>query len=228
MKNPGPPDDHNQSKYAPYESPIEQAFGERIKPLLHPRTAFHVQKKVKPYRVDLAASFNDEHVGIECDGKHFHDFKTDRCRDMAIMSNRGWRMMFRFRGGDIIHSPESCIALMRLFAPHLFDPAAYIPPVREMILELSCLMPHQYHRMVCRVSVGLHEINVLKRSDIHQRAVEWIGCTPDRNRIFAEFKTPGWFPPDGMIPAEPTIDEQLAGMHQAMRDNGYDDVPAHA
>ena len=67
------------------ESPIERQMAEELRPLLHPRTQFRIQKVVKPYRIDMAASFANQHVGIECDGKHFHDFEVDRRRDMKIL-----------------------------------------------------------------------------------------------------------------------------------------------
>lgn len=209
-----------QPDFTRCESPIERLLGEQLWTQLHPRCRLHIQKRIRPYRLDFAVTFNGETIGIECDGKHFHDFYEDQKRDIYILQHAGWRMIFRFRGGDIRHSTESCIALLKAFTPQFFDENAPPLQLKEMF-DISDLMAHRLHRIVCRAPLSAADVqDQLQPGDAHRSAVDWIGATFDRKVVFVEFKTPGWVPPTGKMPPEPTVEELLDDLHSVMRAQG--------
>lgn len=211
------------------ESPIETLFGEAVYPLLHDRVAFRIQKEVvvkagNRYRLDFAASYQDRHVGFECDGLHFHDFYRDRQRDVAILGLKNWRAIIRFRGGDIRNGPESCTTMAKMFVPHLFDGVAPVPTLPEMI-DCSQLMACRVHRMVCRVAVDYDDVRRIRdRESIRLPTCWWIAHLEHLRKVVVEFRTRGWIPAGGIIPPERTLQDELCELNQLLRSQGLPQV----
>ncbi|WP_109123598.1 hypothetical protein [Dyella sp. C11] len=63
-------------------------------------------------------------VGIECDGKAFHDESRDEWRDAMIIGGGFVDEIYRIRGSDIVHNMDDVLYLLACFEPDLFDPRA--------------------------------------------------------------------------------------------------------
>ena len=66
----------------PYDSPIEDTFAREISKHWHKETNIEVQKSVHTlcgeFRLDFMITLkNGQRIGIECDGKEFHDKSRD-------------------------------------------------------------------------------------------------------------------------------------------------------
>jgi hypothetical protein len=91
----------------PYESPIEQMFGDRLKPLIAPDTVVIGQQPVQTicgrFVLDFAivCTRHDLVIGVECDGAEFHDPFRDRWRDAMIFATGKVSMIYRFTGSQI-------------------------------------------------------------------------------------------------------------------------------
>ena len=79
-----------------YESPFEEQVGEALK-----RAGFTVKSQVgtSKYRIDLAIvdprDTNRFLLGVECDGRTYHQSKTARDRDrlrQEVLENLGWQI----------------------------------------------------------------------------------------------------------------------------------------
>lgn len=63
-------------------------------------------------------------VGIECDGKDFHDAGRDEWRDAMILGDGYADAIYRIRGSDIHYVIHDVLYLMASFDPVLFSPRA--------------------------------------------------------------------------------------------------------
>lgn len=107
------------------ESPIEKYFAEECYKFLGKKIKCEGQVKYHAgghnFRVDFILSDGQNTVGIECDGKDFHDYREDERRDYALLSDNCLQTIYRFRGTDIIRYLEICIWWISQECPGLFS-----------------------------------------------------------------------------------------------------------
>jgi very-short-patch-repair endonuclease len=115
------------------ESPLEEIFIENLEKYLSPKTTiipqYEVQTLVGKYRIDFVLISENKKIGIECDGKEFHDEWRDEWRDGLILQTGEVDIIYRFRGKDIYTSLNNCIYVIYYFDKELFnDRYRYIFP----------------------------------------------------------------------------------------------------
>ena len=107
------------------ESPIEKYFAEEIYKFLGKGIKCEGQVKYTAknnnYRVDFVLSDGVNNIGVECDGKDFHDFMDDEERDYDLISDNCLQCIYRFRGTDLVNYLEICIFQMSKDHPYLFS-----------------------------------------------------------------------------------------------------------
>ncbi len=145
------------------ESPIEEKLLDSLLPCLAPGVRIETQVPIYTsggnYRVDFSLITKERVYVIECDGKDFHDYKKDLWRDLNILSSGTVDEIYRFRGCDIHHSVESCVAFLRAMTPDLFDAGAKPTTPLEKV-ELSMLLMGNgafkpLARFKCNLTLGL-------------------------------------------------------------------------
>jgi len=115
-----------RSNYAPpYDSPIEDIFAWTLDKHLDPRVNVipqcEIPTRAGTFRLDFLIEGSFLKVGIECDGKEFHDAHRDEWRDANILAVKGVDRLYRFSGKDLHHHTDHCIALMMQYEPFLFS-----------------------------------------------------------------------------------------------------------
>lgn len=125
----------------PYDSPVEQIFAETCFKHLSSKVRAEKQKEVVTkhgrFFLDFLLPLENERIGVECDGKEFHERLRDELRD-AIILGEGWcHTIYRFRGNDLNYYSEDCIWLMSLLDPKLFSPRGHIHLERLHHLEFK-------------------------------------------------------------------------------------------
>lgn len=131
-----------------YESPLEEYFASQLKRYLGPETLLTPQVEIDTrfsrFRLDFVASRNEFAVGIECDGKEFHDEGRDALRDILIVETGKVANVVRFRGTDIHNAADTCIFVLSRLYPGLFSERAHTnlrtlvdPPIRDRTFSRS-------------------------------------------------------------------------------------------
>ncbi|TAN29638.1 MAG: hypothetical protein EPN31_06055 [Castellaniella sp.] len=115
----------------PYDSPIEDEFAQRYVKYaadnVEMRTQVDAPTLCGRFVVDFVLSTPSGHrVGIECDGKEFHDEHRDEWRDAMIIGDGVLDDIYRVRGSDIVHNMDDVLYLLANFEPDLFDPRAQV------------------------------------------------------------------------------------------------------
>lgn len=111
--------------YDKCDSPLERTFQHYLLKFAHELTKIHRQFKVtcgsKIYRLDFALERNGRIVGIECDGKEFHDINQDSERDKAIISTGLVNRIIRLPGKDIHHCRWEVILILNAIEPSFWN-----------------------------------------------------------------------------------------------------------
>ncbi len=107
------------------ESPLEEFLEEKLLPLLDLKTvSFQRQFKVSTtggkFRLDYALKCNSVYLGLECDGKEFHDTEHDLWRDALIIGDTEITDIIRITGSQIYRNVYCCIYLIMRIYPQLF------------------------------------------------------------------------------------------------------------
>jgi len=110
----------------PYDSPIEGIFAYEFVKVANPEIDLISQHEVSTicgkFILDfLAVSKDGQRIGIECDGKEFHEHERDEFRDAVILGDFPIDSIYRFRGKDIYFSPHDCLYVMLCLDPDLFS-----------------------------------------------------------------------------------------------------------
>jgi len=110
----------------PYDSPIEDIFAWHCQKYLQQGVGLDSQVEFKThhgvFRVDFVlVTENTNRVGVECDGRDFHEPFRDEFRDAILLGEGHLGTLYHFRGCDITYYPEDCIWLMSTLDPDLFS-----------------------------------------------------------------------------------------------------------
>ena len=73
------------------------------------------------FRPDFVASVSGCAIGLECDGRGFHDLIRDECRDALILGDGFLNTIYRFTGKNIFRWPADCLYFLSLYEPWLFS-----------------------------------------------------------------------------------------------------------
>jgi len=110
----------------PYDSPLEDVFAYHFDKYREPGADLYPQVQVNticgPYWLDFAIKKGDVVIGIECDGKEYHDGWRDLWRDAMILGTGRVGAIYRFRGRDLNYHVNDCLYLLSQAEPKLFSP----------------------------------------------------------------------------------------------------------
>ncbi|MFZ1389844.1 MAG: hypothetical protein WBP46_18985 [Thiolinea sp.] len=109
----------------PYDSPIEDIFARHYVNYASETIAFTPQASINTlcgvFILDfLLEDGSGYRVGIECDGKEFHDAARDEWRDAMILGEHHVDVIYRVRGSDIVYYMEDVLYILSKFEPSLF------------------------------------------------------------------------------------------------------------
>jgi hypothetical protein len=109
----------------PYDSPIEDQFAKRYVKYAGDAVVMLPQVQVKTicgtFIVDFVLTAPDGYrVGIECDGKEFHEPSRDEWRDAMILGGNHLDAMYRIRGSDITYHLDDVLYLLSALEPSVF------------------------------------------------------------------------------------------------------------
>jgi very-short-patch-repair endonuclease len=108
----------------PYDSPIEDLFAMRLADLLRRDASLERQVEVAThcgtYRIDFVCRCGGRVIGLECDGREFHDPERDEWRDALIMGTGKVNGIYRFAGSDIHHRLDRALYLLSLAEKSFF------------------------------------------------------------------------------------------------------------
>jgi hypothetical protein len=115
----------------PYDSPIEDMFVRHYERYAVSSAELVPQKEIKTICGNFILDFRiqDEtgyRVGIECDGKEFHEESRDEWRDAMILGGDHVDVIYRLRGSDINFYIEDVLYLLSVLEPQLFKERATV------------------------------------------------------------------------------------------------------
>lgn len=110
----------------PYDSPIEDSFALHYVKYAAPDIDLIPQFKVNTlcgtFIVDFALIDKSGYrVGVECDGKKFHEESHDEWRDAMILGENHLDAIYRIRGSDIHYYIEDVLFLLAALEPNQFN-----------------------------------------------------------------------------------------------------------
>lgn len=109
----------------PFDSPLEELFAYHFMKYQLPETTLYPQVQINticgPYWLDFAAKYNDKIIGIECDGKDYHDTNRDFWRDSMILGTGTIDAIYRFSGQDLNYHINDCLFLLSESEPQIFS-----------------------------------------------------------------------------------------------------------
>jgi hypothetical protein len=110
----------------PYDSPIEWDFAYHLVKFADEHLKIRKQHRVRTphgnYRLDFLLVRHDGYkIGIECDGKDFHNEAIDAVRDQHILQAGAADTIYRLRGQDIYWRIEATLYLLGQMESWLFS-----------------------------------------------------------------------------------------------------------
>lgn len=107
------------------ESPIEEIFAReissKVKPEVKATTQYELTACGISFRMDFVLEYEGRKIGIECDGKEFHNYAKDLWRDAIILGDEKLDAIYRFSGKEIIGKIDACIYIMYFNDREFFD-----------------------------------------------------------------------------------------------------------
>lgn len=112
------------------DSVIEQSIDWSLSKYLAADVSLHRQFEVRTiscsFFLDFCLEVGDKRIGIECDGKDYHDQVRDIVRDTLILGTDEIDTIFRIKGKDIVFHQDDCLYAISRYRPDLFTPRARI------------------------------------------------------------------------------------------------------
>lgn len=173
----------------PYESPIEDAFAWHAVKHLSRDAVFDKQVDALTrwglFRLDFVIRTGSRVIGVECDGRDYHDIWRDQMRDALILGAGVVDVVYRFPGSAIFHSPEACLYCLALCEPAAFDDRGLI----NLHLLTSPWTRHYFEET--RTSSGF-QIMVpfderYSRNTVHRHHLDTSGNARNELRAFFEW-----------------------------------------
>lgn len=118
------------------ETPIEEYFIYAYYPYRAQRVDIYPQSSlIVPYarfRLDFILSIGSKNIGIECDGRGYHNSTRDLIRDTLILGSGLVQGIMRFPGWALDHMLDDCIYALSRYYPELFSELG-----REVVMNLA-------------------------------------------------------------------------------------------
>lgn len=110
----------------PYDSPIEDAFAYAITKYLADDVLLEKQVAVSTICGRFVVGFilsspTIRRIGIECDGRDFHDAHGDEWRDATILGGKHVESIYRLRGADITYHLDDLLYIICRLEPEIFS-----------------------------------------------------------------------------------------------------------
>lgn len=109
----------------PFDSPLEEIFAYHFEKYKKTEITLYQQVQVNticgPYWLDFAIKHNGNIIGIECDGKDYHETERDLWRDSMILGTGNVDSIYRFCGRDLNYHINNCLFLLSEAEPQLFS-----------------------------------------------------------------------------------------------------------
>lgn len=110
--------------HGPYDSAVERDFAEAANKAYHGMVRLDKQVGVwcgnRAYRVDFVASTDTRSIGIEIDGRHFHDAERDAVRDDAILQTGKLARVYRFPAALMYYGRLTAVLALWRVEPWLY------------------------------------------------------------------------------------------------------------
>lgn len=124
---------------AKLESPLEEFFIHHLEKYISYRAEIVPQYQVSTiagtFRLDFLLKIGEKKIGIECDGKDFHNEWKDEWRDALILGSGTIETIYRFRGKDIHTFIDDCIFLIYYYDNELFSDR--YPVIAEKLISIE-------------------------------------------------------------------------------------------
>lgn len=108
-----------------YESPIESDVAWLLCKRLDREARLIPQFRVKTaagnFRLDFMVERHGRRIGIECDGKEFHDEVRDRERDYHILASGAVAAIYRMPGAGIVYHLDDLVFFLTHYEPNMFS-----------------------------------------------------------------------------------------------------------
>jgi hypothetical protein len=108
-----------------FESPLERLFHDQLLKRIPLGVTIEPQVEVRTlcgtFRLDFMVQVSGRRVGLEVDGKEFHDEWRDEWRDAMILGDSQADEIIRFRGCDLTYHLDDCMYLLSRIQPLLFS-----------------------------------------------------------------------------------------------------------
>jgi len=148
----------NQEVNLKTDSPIEKVFIDRIAPKMHPEVLAASQYEIKDvagmnFRLDFYFEFEGEKIGVECDGKEFHNPARDLWRDALILGYDKVDAIYRFNGTDIYPRMNEIIYLIYYLNRKLFPPHAHYELIHT-VTEIFYRQQAEFSKEDMRIYTG--------------------------------------------------------------------------
>ena len=110
-------------QFSKCESPIEHNFLHHFYKVESDNVSIkgqvNCQTNAGLFRMDFVLEANSRKIGLECDGKQFHDKQRDEIRDAAILETGFVEVIYRVPGKSLWFYPYEVLDLLRLKEPNL-------------------------------------------------------------------------------------------------------------
>jgi len=166
--------------YSKIESPLEYHFITQLEKHLNSEVVLNCQWCVTTnggrFRLDFLIEFKGKKIGIECDGKDFHNEYRDEWRDALILGSNQADVVYRFSGTDLFCFLNDCIHVLYHYESQIFNKRYTEIFTRLISEELLIALKNNRHLIqetnVFSVrttndwgeKVGWHNLKILRRN----------------------------------------------------------------
>lgn len=106
----------------PYDSPIEDGLAYHLVKYIHVQAKLCRQFQILQYRLDFLIEIDGRAIGIECDGRRYHNWIKDMERDGAILAAApDIAAIYRFPGSAIYAHLEDALFGLANHEPGMFS-----------------------------------------------------------------------------------------------------------
>ena|ERR1044071_7418384 len=166
----------------PCDSPIEDIFYYEYQKVAAPGVRisrqFECSTKLGTFYLDFLVELANRRIGIECDGKDFHDRQRDDGRDRAIIEAGRIDCIYRLRGRDIYYHLHDAFDLMR------FREGSFFSQRGLANIKALASREHEHRDQTCNTPTG-YSYAVVRWHERAEGQSDW-----DEDRTEGEFPFP--------------------------------------